>query len=520
MSIASILPNPHYEELDDELIGSIIEMMPSIVHVSDCETGKLLFANHKLTDILGYSTEDLQTITGNIFEEALADCSDKYSSDQAYYIVKHSVKCKNGDTAILSTRSTVHKLNEAGRPAQVVGISSDITKSELIEKERQRMEGVLNEAEKMMDFGSWTWLVPEDRIIWSDGLYKLLGYDAADRNELENEIDSYTRLVHPDDAQDFQKKTEHFLKTGEQYDDYEHRIVTPDGVAKVLTAKAKVAEFEADGKTIKRVVGSTIDSTYIKKIQRELELKVAKLDASNRDLEQFAYVASHDLQEPLRKIVAFGERLEIVLQDKMDAQAQLYISRMTDAANRMRELINNLLSLSRISDGEEPTQVSLNEVLNGVLKNHELKIEENKASITIGELPPLYGIESQLGQLFNNLVSNALKFTSNKVQPEITVSCEIMSASEKEEHKLLSGSKYVKISVQDNGIGFDDQYAEQIFIIFKRLHGRSTYSGTGIGLAICRKVVENHNGLIFAKSVENEGATFTIVLPEGEPAKL
>lgn len=255
--------------------------------------------------------------------------------------------------------------------------------------------------------------------------------------------------------------------------------------------------------------------TEIKQYQKELEMRIEALDRSNKELEQFAYVASHDLQEPLRKIKAFGDRLSGKYKLQLGEDGQNYIERMQLAAGRMQGLIDDLLAFSRLARRLEPfAKTDLSVVVDEVLADLEISIEQKNAKIIVEHLPLIEAMHGQMRHLFQNLISNALKFSKENVDPLITIKSEIIKGKEiKELSKSYKDHKYLKIVVEDNGIGFEEKYLDRIFIIFQRLHGRSEYEGTGIGLAICKKIVENHNGVIIAKSKINEGSSFIIILP-------
>lgn len=233
----------------------------------------------------------------------------------------------------------------------------------------------------------------------------------------------------------------------------------------------------------------------------ELSVANERLRESNRDLEDFAYIASHDLQEPLRKIVAFGSRLRSRIEDDSDEKALDYLDRMEAASTRMQTLINDLLSLSRVTTGgQELVPVDLQHVVELVLENLEIAREDADATVRCGPLPTINGDAVQLAQLFQNLIGNALKFRTTERPLEIWVEA------------VMIGGRWL-ISVRDNGIGFAPEYAERIFTVFQRLHGRSQYQGTGVGLAICRKIVERHGGVIRAQGHPGAGADFLIDLP-------
>ena len=251
----------------------------------------------------------------------------------------------------------------------------------------------------------------------------------------------------------------------------------------------------------------------------ELQVFAEELSRSNRELEDFAFVASHDLQEPLRKIRAFGNRISTGYGDALDERGQDFLRRMLNAAERMSMLISDLLSFSRVTTrGKDFEETDLNEIVRSVLEDLEITIEESQANIEIDTLPVMKADASQMNQLFLNLLSNALKFTKPDQPPHITLRYEAIDDNEAETLHLLPGLSWFKLTLQDNGIGFEQTFAEKIFAPFQRLHGRSEYKGTGIGLAVCRRIIERHNGTIEAFSEPGQGAKFELFLPEdGQP---
>jgi PAS domain S-box-containing protein len=236
-------------------------------------------------------------------------------------------------------------------------------------------------------------------------------------------------------------------------------------------------------------------------IRDELEETIKKLEISNKDLEQFAYIASHDLQEPLRMISNFIQLLEKTYKDKLDENGLEYIGFVVDGAQRMHRIINDLLLFSRVTtDAGKFEQLDLNKVLDAVLFNLEIAIEENNAVISSDPLPVIFGDYSQMVQVFQNIIGNAIKYRSKKT-PEIQIS-------------VLKQDDYWLFSVKDNGIGLKPQFSNQIFEIFRRLHSRHEYEGSGIGLAISKKVVERHGGLIWVESEPEKGSIFHFTIPK------
>jgi len=258
------------------------------------------------------------------------------------------------------------------------------------------------------------------------------------------------------------------------------------------------------------------DYTTLKKAQLQLEAMVKDLKRSNSNLEDFAYAASHDLQEPLRKINFFADKLKANYAALYDEEGKKIFERMEAATRRMRELIDDLLSYSQVNLKEKTsTEVDLNEVLQDVINDLEATILEKKARFTIDILPVLQGDKPQLRQLFLNLISNALKYAQVGQVPFVSVRRSLVKGRESgfSISAERSHQDFHLIEVADNGIGFDQVHAEKIFNIFQRLHGKTEYSGTGIGLAIAKKVVDNHKGYIEARSSPGEGATFRVLLP-------
>jgi light-regulated signal transduction histidine kinase (bacteriophytochrome) len=229
---------------------------------------------------------------------------------------------------------------------------------------------------------------------------------------------------------------------------------------------------------------------------------MAKLQESNRSLQDFASIASHDMQEPLRKIQVFSDQIINKYGASLDAAGKDYLVRMQNAANRMKTLLDALLTYSRVTSKAQPfSPVDLREVVRDIVDDLEVRIEQTKGRVEVGDLPMLDADSTQMRQLFQNLTGNALKFHGEE-SPVVKIYGRILD----------KGSHY-RIFVEDNGIGFDEKYLERIFAPFQRLHGRDEYDGTGMGLAICKKIVERHGGMISAESSPGKGSKFIITLP-------
>jgi two-component system sensor kinase FixL len=274
-----------------------------------------------------------------------------------------------------------------------------------------------------------------------------------------------------------------------------------------------------------KVVGTVVmfkDITERKLAEDKLGQKAAELARSNGELEQFAFVASHDLQEPLRKIQAFGDRLKIKCEAVKLEEGRDYLERMQNAAARMQTLINDLLTFSRVIRSSQPfVPVDLDIVTREVLGDLEHRIERSKADVQVSKLPTIDADPLQMRQLLQNLIGNALKFQPAGAAPVVKIDAKIVKRCEIREDTVFPNSplntspddKFCLLTVQDNGIGFEEQYLEKIFAVFQRLHGRSEYEGTGVGLAVCRRITDRHGGIITAQSKPGEGATFVVILP-------
>jgi len=245
--------------------------------------------------------------------------------------------------------------------------------------------------------------------------------------------------------------------------------------------------------------------------EQRLRRALSNLTRSNQDLEQFAYSASHDLQEPLRKVMSFGSLLEKEYGARLEGDGLLYLASMEKATRRMQTLINDLLSYARVTtQGKTFVAVNLNEVAGEVLSDLEVRIRDTNAQVNVGDLPEIHADPTQMRQLLQNLIGNALKFHKRDGHPVITVSAGPVADAG---GPASAPPSHCRFQVRDNGIGFDEKYRERIFGVFQRLQGRDAYDGSGIGLAVCRKIVERHGGTITATSQPGEGATFTVMLP-------
>ncbi|HEV7378485.1 MAG TPA: PAS domain-containing protein [Dyadobacter sp.] len=418
-------------------------------------------------------------------------------------------------------------------PYRFSGIAQDIT--DLIANQERAFYADQQAMMTIEGTGAGSFLVDmaTNEIVYSSTLCKIITGEVSDA--LSRKI--FIEHLHPDDITIRNEAYTRATQTGEL--DYEARFVWKDGTihwAKVLGRylydKSNKAvslsgillditdrvEAEQKVRESEELYRRLADELELRVIQRTNELNLAnqELTNSNNNLQQFAYAASHDMQEPLRKIQSFSSRLQSMYSDQLDEDGTYMLFRMQDAANRMSLMIDDLLAYSRLSstDDSEFVAVDLNKVVRQIISDLEIGIAEQKAVIRVDTIPPVSGSPSQLVQLMQNLISNAVKYKIPDQHPEITITGHIADPGDLAGIPyLLKDVTYVAISVMDNGIGFDVKHLDRIFQMFQRLHGKGEYSGSGIGLALCKKVVQNHHGYITAHSNPGEGAHFLIYLP-------
>jgi signal transduction histidine kinase len=382
---------------------------------------------------------------------------------------------------------------------KLLALVGEINYKKKLTQELSNKNIILSEAEKISGSGSWS-------VNISDFLFNDLsdGFKFIYQIEEEKNTSLFTKVIEAD-LNKLKTKITDATKNNVSFF-IEYRIKVKSRL-KYIHMRG-IPKYDLNNLII-GYHGSIADVTMLKEKNVELELLNGELEALNENLEQFTYIASHDLQEPLRKIQTFGN----LLKDSYEAEAPgyEYIIRMQKASKRMQKLISDLLDYSRVSRVEGNTEVvNFNELVKEVLENFDLNTENEKVIINLDILPSAYpAYKTQLFQLFQNLLSNAIKFRQDNKRHTINISHKII----KKEFDQLTAHQYHEITIEDNGIGFDTQYADKIFDMFQRLHGKNEYPGTGIGLAICKKIVENHHGIIKVNSTLGIGSVFKIYLP-------
>lgn len=379
--------------------------------------------------------------------------------------------------------------------------------------ERNKNLSVANEtyleAEKIGYFGTWQFFYNEKQFVFSRNLVRLFGVDP---DSFSQQIKHLLPYVYSEDRELISQVIQKIYE-GEEFEPFVSRIIPKDHpqMRYVSTTGKRISNpFTGD---YLLVITQDITEEFL--IKLDLEQNNVVLEANNSELQAFNYAASHDLQEPLRKIETFLSRLRDTNYENLSDNGKQYMDRTLVAANRMRSLIDDLLHFSRTTRSEASFErTDLNLLLQNAKEELAHLVEEKRAEITTEPLPVLEVIPFQIQQMFVNLIGNSLKYSSSNREPRIEITCTKTSSDLEPVIRNEVKTNYYKLVFKDNGIGFENQYSERIFTLFNRLHSREDYRGTGIGLAICKKVIENHNGYIYAQGEPGVGSIFTILLPE------
>lgn len=364
------------------------------------------------------------------------------------------------------------------------------------------------QAEILGKYGSWLFNIKDKTFNYSDNKFRLMGYKPQ---SFSPSIQTLLDSVHPED-QEIIRVAFQQIEENKNLPLINYRIIKTDTLG--------IRYFRTTGKIFidrlgnKNIIGTTQDITEDYNKTQLIELRNKELEQNNKELTEFNHVASHDLQEPLRKIQTFISRIEDKENENLSETGKIYFEKIQEASNRMRILIDDLLQYSRTNRSEKTFEsIDLNTVVSNAINELSENITDKKAEVHFENLHQIQGVQFQLEQLFTNIISNSLKYSKTDEAPIISITSKKVKTSKTPILKDDSTKEYLKITFKDNGLGFEQEYAEKIFLLFNRLHGKKEYPGTGVGLAICKKIVENHKGHIFAKGKPNEGATFEIYLP-------
>jgi PAS domain S-box-containing protein len=504
----------HELKENQTFIRKITDATPSVIASYNINTGKYVFISEGLQKLLGYETKDVmeqgvQFFAGIIHPDdaagvmnknadALQDANKNPEKNDLVVEFTYRMRHKNGNYRWFHTYGTIFDRNSEGKVEHVLNISLDITEQKEATQKIADQEHFIQQIADASPTILYLYDVETQSIAYINReIFFVLGYLPDEIIEAAGTVTSL--LYHPDDYHLLPARKES-RKNFQQVDSmmqYECRLKSKEGDWRWFLVREIVFKTNEHG-GIQQILGAALDINRRKDMEKTILQNTLLLEQSNASLEEFAYVASHDLKEPLRKISTFGDRLIATHLDQLSPEGKIYLTKIVDASQRMQTMISDLLAISMITGNRSFEPYSLQKILDETLQTLEYKIEQQNAIVHYDTLPQANIIPAQFRQLFQNLLSNSLKFTREGVQPLITI------------RYLLATDNEV---VSDNGIGFENEFAGKIFAIFQRLHGRSEYEGSGIGLAICKKIVEHHGGIIYADGKPDEGATFTIVLP-------
>ena len=366
-----------------------------------------------------------------------------------------------------------------------------------------------DQAEIIGNYSSWVWNLDTGKMIFSDNQYRLLG---CEPHEFEPVPGSTLKYIHPEDLPLIEESLKN-VHEKEVLPTIEYRVIRKDnGEIRFLKSVGKMV-LNSLGQ--RNIIGTNSDITAEHLASIEMQERNLELERSNNELASFNHVASHDLQEPLRKIQTFISRFSDIDKANLSENARGYLTKIEDSSSRMRVLIDDLLLFSRTNKSEKVfNETNLNELLENSKQEFSQVISDKQATITSENLPTTNVITFQIQQLFNNLIGNSLKYSKVNVPVKIHITSEVVTDSDYPILNSKNNDKYYKIAFQDNGMGFEPEFSEKIFVLFNRLHPINEFPGTGIGLTICKKIAENHKGFLIAEGRPNEGATFILFLPK------
>jgi PAS domain S-box-containing protein len=408
---------------------------------------------------------------------------------------------QTADGEIRITTAAYSAIRDANQRLRYILIqATDITEQKLAEEALRDAKEALSEisqrfqiSTKAAQIGIWEWDLEADVLIWDDIMYQLYRIKPED---FSGDIGAWRSSIHPDDQERIIQEIKRAAKEHKTFSS-EFRIFWPNQLVRHIKVMASMQRNESG--RLARMIGTNWDITKEKEAEQQ-KIRASQLELKNKELEQFAYVASHDLREPLRTIIGFVEVLQKHLAPIEDRKTKQYMDFISQAADRMNDLIRGLLDYSLIGRNKKLTRIDCNVLLHAVIEDLNAQVERTRTTFSIGALPTIMGFETELRVLFQNLISNAIKFRKEEVTPVIEVSAE---------HK----EEYWEFMVKDNGIGIEERYQEKIFVIFQRLNPRANYEGSGIGLAHCQKIVDLHGGKIWLQSMLGQGSTFYFTIP-------
>lgn len=487
--------NSMHQDLSKQL--EILKSVPGAIVALD-KKREICYLNENANTLFGYTDTEL---IGNSIDQLIHKKSRKRHEEVIRKFMNHSIKDTNDVDYVLainkSGREFPVSLNLSILPDEfenmILVSYRDISTRMKSESELKRKNHLLNFAEEIVLMGHWKWDLMTNEVIWSDNLYNIFGRDK--KGELTYE--TYFSYVHPDDQEYVTKMVETSI-ANKKFHHFRHKILLQDDQVKDIYLMGQI--FTNDNDEVVEMVGTCQDVTEKVK-QDELLKQISILEAKSTEMEQFAYIASHDLKHPLLTIINYIEAFEEDFGEQLSVEAKSYLNSISQSAQRMDKLIMGLLEYALLSKRIEFEMVDCNKIVQQLLKDIQSHIKYTGAIITVGTLPKVRGNEIVLSQLFQNLILNGIKFHKPNEKPTIRI----------EADQIEKSGGYL-FMVRDNGIGFDEKDKENIFLIFKKLHASEDYSGYGLGLAYCKKIVELHYGQIWAESKAGEGSSFYFTL--------
>jgi PAS domain S-box-containing protein len=504
----------------EEFANKILSSSLNGLYIYDVKQGKNVFINTQYTALTGYTTEDMEAMEQARFFKLFHPSDGQRVTNHINRIVRgenpvseieYRFKTKDGRWIWCISRDSVFTRDEDGAVSQFIGTFLDISErkqsEEALRKARDELE--LRVRERTSELTAQKEIL--EKIVNNIPVMLVFYSSAGQVKVLNPEAERLIGLSLEEMQQiDVMKYCYPDPKYRQEIWDY-MKAAAPgwkDVTMHVRGGQVLESSWANVRLTDGSYIGIGIDVTDRKRVEEEIKKYVAQLEWMNQELQEFAFVSSHDLQEPLRKIQAFGNLLEYELKDTLTDSSRDYLSRMVSTATRMQQLIKALLAYSRVSIQASPFErVDLKEIAEKVIKDLYVQLDERKPVVEIGDLPSIDADAIQISLLLQNLIANAIRYSKSDQVPKVRIS------GHEIKRKGSNKMRWLELLVEDNGIGFDMQYLDRIFRPFERLHGRGEYEGTGMGLAICRKIAERHGGKITAQSELGKGATFILTLP-------